>query len=316
MMEMKRPKITFEENENKSFAQFVVEPLERGFGTTLGNSLRRILLSSLPGSAPVGIKIAGVDHEFSTIAGVREDVTEIILNIKGLAIKIHGQPQERKEITLYKDTPGKVTAADIVVPSDVEVLNPDLYICSIEDGAVFDMTIYVDSGRGYVPSSRNKDIKAPIGFIPVDSIYTPVEKANYTVESTRVEQSIDFDKLTIEVLTNGTVSAKEIISLAAKIMNDHIRLFVELVDNMSGLDILVSQDDDKQQKVLEMSVEDLDLSVRSYNCLKRAGIHTVEDLTKKSEEDMLKVRNLGRKSLEEVIHKLQDLGLDLRNKDE
>ncbi|MEG2454308.1 MAG: DNA-directed RNA polymerase subunit alpha, partial [Clostridia bacterium] len=186
MMEMKRPKITFEENENKSFAQFVVEPLERGFGTTLGNSLRRILLSSLPGSAPVGIKIAGVDHEFSTIAGVREDVTEIILNIKGLAIKIHGQPQERKEITLYKDTPGKVTAADIVVPSDVEVLNPDLYICSIEDGAVFDMTIYVDSGRGYVPSSRNKDIKAPIGFIPVDSIYTPVEKANYTVESTRV----------------------------------------------------------------------------------------------------------------------------------
>jgi DNA-directed RNA polymerase, alpha subunit, bacterial and chloroplast-type len=316
MMEMKRPKITFEESDDRSYARFVVEPLERGFGTTLGNSLRRILLSSLPGSAPIGIKIAGVDHEFSTIPGVREDVTEIILNIKGLAIKIHGQNQEKKEITLFKDIPGKVTAADINVPSDVEIMNPDMYICSLEEGASIDMTIYIDSGRGYVPADRNKDAKAPIGFIPVDSIFTPVEKANYNVESTRVEQSIDFDKLTIEVLTNGTISAKEIISLSAKIMNDHVRLFVDLVDNMSGIDILVSQDDDKQQKVLEMSIEDLDLSVRSYNCLKRAGIHTVEDLTKKSEEDMLKVRNLGRKSLEEVIHKLQDLGLNLRSKDE
>ncbi len=316
MMEMKRPKITYEENESGSFARFVVEPLERGFGTTLGNSLRRILLSALPGAAPVGIKIAGVDHEFSTIPGVREDVTEIILNIKGLAIKIHGACPEKKEITLYKNTAGPVTAADISVPSDVEILNPDMYICNLEQGAVLDMSIYIDTGRGYVPADRNKDAKAPIGYIPVDSIYTPVEKANYTVESTRVEQSIDFDKLTIEVLTNGTVSAKEIISLSAKIMNDHVQLFVDLIDNMSSYDILVSQDDDKQQKVLEMSVEDLDLSVRSYNCLKRAGIHTVEDLTKKSEEDMLKVRNLGRKSLEEVINKLLDLGLDLRNKDE
>ena len=212
MMEMKRPKITYEENESGSFARFVVEPLERGFGTTLGNSLRRILLSALPGAAPVGIKIAGVDHEFSTIPGVREDVTEIILNIKGLAIKIHGACPEKKEITLYKNTAGPVTAADISVPSDVEILNPDMYICNLEQGAVLDMSIYIDTGRGYVPADRNKDAKAPIGYIPVDSIYTPVEKANYTVESTRVEQSIDFDKLTIEVLTNGTVSAKEIIS--------------------------------------------------------------------------------------------------------
>lgn len=318
MMEMKRPKITFEENEAKNVATFVVEPLERGFGTTLGNSLRRILLSALPGAAPVGIRIAGVQHEFSTIPGVREDVTEIILNIKGLAVKIHasGDKPTRKELTLYKDTEGPVYAGDIDIPSDVEILNPDMYICNLEEGAVLDMQISVDTGRGYVSADKNKDSKAPIGYIPVDSIFTPVEMANYTVESTRVEQSIDFDKLTMEVRTNGTVSAKEITSLAAKIMNDHVRLFVELVDNMSGIDILVNQDDDKQQKVLEMSIEDLDLSVRSYNCLRRAGINTVDDLTKKSEEDMLKVRNLGRKSLEEVIKKLQDLGLDLRNKDE
>lgn len=318
MMEMKRPKITYEENESKNFARFVVEPLERGFGTTLGNSLRRILLSALPGSAPIGIRIAGVDHEFSTIKGVREDVSEIILNIKGLAVKIHqvADKPTRKELTLYKNTAGPVLASDIEIPSDVEILNPELCLCNMEEGATLDMTIFVDSGRGYVGSDQNKDSKMPIGFIPVDSIYTPVEKANYTVESTRVEQSIDFDKLTVEVKTNGTISAKEITSLAAKIMNDHVKLFVDLVDNMSSLDILVNQDEDKKIKVLEMSIEDLDLSVRSYNCLKRAGIHTVEDLTKKSEEDMLKIRNLGRKSLEEVIKKLHDLELDLRSKDE
>lgn len=318
MMEMKRPKITYEENESKNFARFVVEPLERGFGTTLGNSLRRILLSALPGSAPIGIRIAGVDHEFSTIKGVREDVSEIILNIKGLAVKIHqvADKPTRKELTLYKNTAGPVLASDIEIPSDVEILNPELCLCNMEEGATLDMTIFVDSGRGYVGSDQNKDSKMPIGFIPVDSIYTPVEKANYTVESTRVEQSIDFDKLTVEVKTNGTISAKEITSLAAKIMNDHVKLFVDLVDNMSSLDILVNQDEDKKIKLLEMSIEDLDLSVRSYNCLKRAGIHTVEDLTKKSEEDMLKIRNLGRKSLEEVIKKLHDLELDLRSKDE
>lgn len=313
MMEIKKPKITFEENESKNYAKFVVEPLERGFGTTLGNSLRRVLLSSLPGAAAVGIKIDGVDHEFSTIKGVKEEVTEIILNLKTVRFRVTAPSEKDKiEFTLHADTVGKVTAGDIDLPSDVEVLNPEQLICTLDEGGSINMKIYVGTGRGYVPAERNKDSREPIGFIPVDSIFTPVSKVNYTVESTRVEQSIDFDKLTIEVTTDGTVSAKEIISLAAKIINDHMKLFVELVDNMSEQNILVSQDDDKAQKVLEMSVEDLDLSVRSYNCLKRANIHTVADLTRRTEDDMLKVRNLGRKSLEEVVKKLEDLGLSLK----
>lgn len=313
MMEIKKPKITFEENESKNYAKFVVEPLERGFGTTLGNSLRRVLLSSLPGAAAVGIKIDGVDHEFSTIKGVKEEVTEIILNLKTVRFRVTAPSEKDKiELTLHADTVGKVTAGDIDLPSDVEVLNPEQLICTLDEGGSINMKIYVGTGRGYVPAERNKDSREPIGFIPVDSIFTPVSKVNYTVESTRVEQSIDFDKLTIEVTTDGTVSAKEIISLAAKIINDHMKLFVELVDNMSEQNILVSQDDDKAQKVLEMSVEDLDLSVRSYNCLKRANIHTVADLTRRTEDDMLNVRNLGRKSLEEVVKKLEDLGLSLK----
>lgn len=313
MMEIKKPKITFEENESKNYAKFVVEPLERGFGTTLGNSLRRVLLSSLPGAAAVGIKIDGVDHEFSTIKGVKEEVTEIILNLKTVRFRVTAPSEKDKiELTLHADTVGKVTAGDIDLPSDVEVLNPEQLICTLDEGGSINMKIYVGTGRGYVPAERNKDSREPIGFIPVDSIFTPVSKVNYTVESTRVEQSIDFDKLTIEVTTDGTVSAKEIISLAAKIINDHMKLFVELVDNMSEQNILVSQDDDKAQKVLEMSVEDLDLSVRSYHCLKRANIHTVADLTRRTEDDMLKVRNLGRKSLEEVVKKLEDLGLSLK----
>lgn len=313
MMEIKKPKITFEENESKNYAKFVVEPLERGFGTTLGNSLRRVLLSSLPGAAAVGIKIDGVDHEFSTIKGVKEEVTEIILNLKTVRFRVTAPSEKDKiELTLHADTVGKVTAGDIDLPSDVEVLNPEQLICTLDEGGSINMKIYVGTGRGYVPAERNKGSREPIGFIPVDSIFTPVSKVNYTVESTRVEQSIDFDKLTIEVTTDGTVSAKEIISLAAKIINDHMKLFVELVDNMSEQNILVSQDDDKAQKVLEMSVEDLDLSVRSYNCLKRANIHTVADLTRRTEDDMLKVRNLGRKSLEEVVKKLEDLGLSLK----
>ncbi|MDD4840203.1 MAG: DNA-directed RNA polymerase subunit alpha [Clostridia bacterium] len=313
MMEMKKPKIVCEENESKNFARFIVEPLERGFGTTLGNSLRRILLSSLPGAAAVGIKIDGVQHEFATIKGVKEDVTDIILNIKGLRLKVTSTDRTGKiELILKKDTVGVVTASDIDLPMDVEVLNPKMHICTLDEGGVLAMSIFVDTGRGYIPADRNKDSRMAIGYIPVDSIFTPVVKANYAVESTRVEHSIDFDKLTLEVTTDGTTSAKEIVSLAAKIMNDHIRLFVDLVDSMNDYDILVSQDDDKQQKVLEMSVEDLDLSVRSYNCLKRAGIHNVEDLTRRTEDDMLKVRNLGRKSLEEVIKKLEDLGLGLK----
>jgi DNA-directed RNA polymerase subunit alpha len=314
MIEIKRPKISFEENESKNYAKFVVEPLERGFGITLGNSLRRILLSALPGAASVGIKIAGVEHEFSTIKGVKEEVTEIILNLKTVRYKVNSPLESigRVEAHLFANTVGEVKAGDIQTPSDVEVMNPEKVICTLDEGGAIDMTIYIEQGRGYVPASKNKDSRSPIGFIPVDSIYTPVVKANYTVESTRVEQSIDFDKLTVEVTTDGTTTAKEITSLAAKIMNDHVRLFVDLVDSMNNYDILVSQDDDKTQKVLEMSVEDLDLSVRSYNCLKRANIHTVEDLTKRTEDDMLKVRNLGRKSLEEVVKKLEDLGLGLK----
>ena len=313
MMEIKKPKITFEENESKNYAKFVVEPLERGFGTTLGNSLRRVLLSSLPGAAAVGIKIDGVDHEFSTIKGVKEEVTEIILNLKTVRFKVTAPSETEKIIVnLHADSVGAVTAGDIDLPSNVEVLNPDQLICTLDEGGKINMQIFIGTGRGYVPAERNKDSREPIGFIPMDSIFTPVTKANYAVESTRVEQSIDFDKLTIEVTTDGTVSAKEIISLAAKIINDHMKLFVELVDNMSEQNILVSQDDDKAQKVMEMSVEDLDLSVRSYNCLKRAGISTVADLTRRTEDDMLKVRNLGRKSLEEVVKKLEELGLSLK----
>ena len=313
MMEIKKPKITFEENESKSYAKFVVEPLERGFGTTLGNSLRRVLLSSLPGAAAVGIKIDGVEHEFSTIKGVKEEVTEIILNLKTVRFRVTAPADgEKIVLDLHADTVGPVTAGDIDLPSTVEVLTPDTVICTLDEGGSINMQISVGTGRGYVPAERNKDPREPIGYIPIDSIFTPVSKVNYAVENTRVEQSIDFDKLTIEVTTDGTVSAKEIISLAAKIINDHMKLFVELVDNMSEQNILVSQDDDKAQKVMEMSVEDLDLSVRSYNCLKRANIHTVADLTRRTEDDMLKVRNLGRKSLEEVVKKLEELGLSLK----
>jgi DNA-directed RNA polymerase subunit alpha len=317
MMEIKKPKIVYEENESKNFARFVVEPLERGFGTTLGNSLRRILLSALPGTAAVGIKIDGVMHEFSTIKGIKEDVTEIILNIKNLRLKAAGgETSGKTEIYLRKSVAGEVKASDIQIPMDIEILNPDLHICTLDDGGAISMTIYVDSGRGYVPADQNKDFRMPIGFIPIDSIFTPVVKANYQVETTRVEHSIDFDKMTLEVTTDGTTSAKEIVSLAAKVLNDHVKLFVDLVDTMNDYEILVSQDDDKQQKVLEMTIEDLDLSVRSYNCLKRAGIPTVEDLIKRTEEDMLKVRNLGRKSLEEVVKKLDDLGLALKNQED
>ena len=275
--------------------------------------MRRVLLSSLPGAAAVGIKIDGVDHEFSTVKGVKEEVTEIILNLKTVRFKVTAPAEgEKIKLSLSADSVGPVTAGDIDLPSTVEVLNPEQLICTLDEGGSINMQIFVGTGRGYVPAERNKDAEQPIGFIPMDSIFTPVTKVNYAVESTRVEQSIDFDKLTIEVTTDGTISAKEIISLAAKIINDHMRLFVELVDNMSEQNILVSQDDDKAQKVMEMSVEDLDLSVRSYNCLKRAGIHTVADLTKRTEDDMLKVRNLGRKSLEEVVKKLEELGLSLK----
>lgn len=317
MMEIKKPNITVDESEDKSSAKIVVEPLERGFGITLGNALRRILLSSLPGSAAVGIMIDNVKHEFSTIAGVTEDVAEIILNLKGLAVKTTStSPAFRKTVYIHKKGPCVVRACDIETDMEIEILNKDAYICTIDEGGSLNMDIVIGRGRGYCNANLNKSEKNPINFIAIDSIFTPVKHVNYKVEPTRVDQSIDFDKLTLEVKTDGTFSAKEIVSLAAKIMEDHIKLFVELSDNMSGMDILVSREEDKQQKVLEMNIEDMDLSVRSFNCLKRAGIHTVEDLTKKTEDDMLKVRNLGRKSLDEVIHKLESYNLSLKNNEE
>lgn len=317
MMEIERPKITVEESSAGASIKIVVEPLERGFGITLGNSLRRILLSSLPGIAPVGIRIEGVKHEFSTIKGVKEDVAEIILNIKNLAVKaIDIEKITRKTLTINASGPCVVTAADISQDAEIKVLNPDLIIATLDDGAQLSMEIFIGAGRGYKSADFNKNEKNPIDFIPVDSIFTAVKRVNYSIESTRVGQSIDYDKLIFEATTNGAFTGREIVSLAAKIMEDHIKLFVGLSETMGGVDILVSHEENKHDKILEMNIEDMDLSVRSYNCLKRAGIHTVEDLTKKSEDDMLKVRNLGRKSLDEVINKLISFGLSLRNKDE
>lgn len=312
-MEMRRPNVVVEENESKSYAKFVIEPLERGFGTTLGNCMRRILLSALPGAAAVGIKIAGVEHEFSTIKGVKEEVTEIILNLKTVRFKALDSLEKagKQECKLYANTVGTVTAGDIQCATGIEVMNPSQPICTLDEGAEIDMSIFVNcGGRGYVPASQNKDSNELIGYIPIDSIYTPVVKANYMVENTRVEQSIDFDKLTLEVTTDGTTSAKEIAGLAAKIMNEHLALLIQYTNNDSS--ILKEETKPDTIKILEKTIEELELSVRSYNCLKRANIHTVGDLTKRTEEDMLKVRNLGRKSLEEVQNKLAELGLSFK----
>ena len=318
MMEIEMPKISMEESDSYRTGKFVVEPLDRGYGHTLGNALRRVLLSNLPGAAVIGIMIEGIDHEFSTIKGVKEDVTEIVLNLKSLNLKANYSDKTLvKELHLQKSKPGVVTAAGVAagdndVDPEIEILNPDLYLCTLDEGAKLDMTLYVGKGRGYVVAENLKDPSRPIGYIPIDAIFTPVKFASYSVEPTRVGQSMDYDKLTINVKTHGSLSAKDVLSLAAKALEDHIKLFVALSDTISGLDILVSRSEDRQQKVLEMNIEEMDLSVRSYNCLKRAGIHTVADLTRKSEEDMLKVRNLGRKSLDEVIAKLRSFGLDLR----
>ena len=317
MMEIEKPRITCEETDNGTFARFVVEPLDRGFGITLGNCMRRVLLSALPGAAPIAIKINGVQHEFSTIKGVAEDVVDIVLNIKNLAVKSYDTaPDFTTILRINKYGAGEVTAGDFEPNDLVEILNPDLHICSLDDGAKFELEVYIGRGRGYVPADANKKEDMPIGYIAVDSIFTPVKKVNYYVQNTRVGQSIDYDKLTIEVETNGTLSAREVISLSGKLIQDHIGLFVDLVESMSQLDILVSREEDNQTKVLEMTIEDIDLSVRSYNCLKRAGINTVADLTKKSESDLAKVKNLGKRSLEEVIAKLVGFGLSLRNDEE
>ncbi|HHW21764.1 MAG TPA: DNA-directed RNA polymerase subunit alpha [Clostridiaceae bacterium] len=315
MIEMEKPRIECTEiSEDKKYGKFVVEPLERGYGTTLGNSLRRILLSSLPGVAVTSIKIDGVLHEFTTIPGVVEDMTEIILNIKGLRLKLFtDQPK-----TLYIDYEGEgeITAADIKQDADVEILNPDLHIATISGNNRFFMEINVSHGRGYVPAEKNKLPNQPIGVIPVDSIYTPVTKVNYTVEDTRVGQVTDYDKLTIEVWTDGTIAPDEAISLGAKILSDHLNLFINLTDRAKNTEVLVEKGEPAKDKILEMTIEELDLSVRSYNCLKRAGINTVDDLISKTEEEMMKVRNLGRKSLEEVVQKLAALDLKLASSDD
>ena len=316
MIEIEKPRINCEElAEDGSYGRFVVEPLERGYGTTLGNCLRRILLSSLPGVAVTSIKIDGVLHEFSTIPGVKEDVTNIILNIKKLAAKLYSDGP--KVVYIEAAGAGEITAGSIKVDSEVEILNPDLHIATLNEDAKLYMEITLNHGRGYVGADKNKgELQGAIGVLPVDSIYTPVHKFNYTVENTRVGQVTDFDKLTVEVYTNGTILPDEAISLGAKIMNEHLNLFIDLSDNVRNTEIMVEKEDNKKEKVLEMVIEDLDLSVRSYNCLKRAGINTVEDLTNKTEEDMMKVRNLGRKSLEEVINKLYALGLSLSKEEE
>ncbi len=317
MMEMEKPKIVCEETEGGAYARFTVEPLEKGYGITLGNCMRRTLLSSLPGSAPIAVRIAGVPHEFSTIRGVTEDVVDIILNLKTLFVKVNNK--ERNFVTflrLKKQGAGEVTARDFEPNDEVEILNPDLHICTMDDGAVLDMDVMIGNGRGYVPSAQNKTKFDNIDFIAMDSLFSPVKRVNFSVEATRVGQSVDFDKLVLEVETNGTIKATEIVSLAGKIMMEHVGLFVELCEDMANEQILVSKEEDKQVKILELPIEEMDLSVRSYNCLKRAGVNTVEDIVKKSRADMLKVKNLGIKSIDEVIQKLESYGLSLRKDEE
>ena len=312
MIEIEKPRIDCEFlEEDGSYGKFVVEPLERGYGTTLGNSMRRVLLSSLPGTAVTSIKIAGVQHEFSTIPGVKEDVTEIVLNVKGLIAKLHTDEPK----TLYIDATGEgeVTAGDIHADSEVEILNPELHLATLMPEARLSMELTLSHGRGYVPAERNKQLmpSSVIGVIPVDSIYTPVYKVNYAVENTRVGNVTDYDKLTLEIWTHKTISAKDAVSLGAKVLTDHLSLFVDLSEEIGARSTVVEKAETQHDKILEMTIEELDLSVRSFNCLKRAGINTVEDLVNTSEEDMMKVRNLGRKSLEEVISKLEAMDLSL-----
>ena len=315
MIEIEKPKVDIIElSEDFRYGKFVVEPLERGYGITIGNALRRILLSSLPGVAVNAVKIEGVLHEFSTIPGVKEDVTEIILTLKELSATIDGEGN--RTLKIEAQGPCTVTGADIICPPDVEIINKDLKIATLDEGSKLNMDIHVDKGRGYVPAEENKTENMPIGVLPVDSIYTPVEKVNYHVENTRVGQKSDYDKLTLEVWTNGSINPQEGISLAAKVLVEHLKLFIDLTEHVSNVEIMVEKEESKKEKVLEMSIEDLELSVRSFNCLKRAGISTVEDLTSKTISDMMKVRNLGKKSLDEVTNKLHALGLDFMTEED
>lgn len=315
MIGIEKPRIEADLAADGTYGKIIVEPLERGYGVTLGNSLRRILLSSLPGYAITSVKIDGVLHEFSTIPGVKEDVTEIILNLKNVILKIHGEGSK----TVYIDASGEgeVVAGDIKCDSEVEIINKDYHICTLDKDAHINMELNVAKGRGYVSAEQNKKLMQPvIGVIAIDSIYTPILKANYTIDDIRVGQEIGFDKLTLEVWTNGTITATEAVSLGAKFLNEHLALFGDLSGEAYDTEIMVDKGEDAKEKVLEMTIEELDLSVRSFNCLKRAGINTVEDLTNKTEDDMMKVRNLGKKSLDEVINKLHSFGLDLRSEDE
>ena len=319
MFDFNKPNIEIAElSEDKRYGKFVVEPLERGYGTTLGNSLRRIMLSSLPGAAVSQVKIEGVLHEFSSIPGVKEDVTEIIMNIKSLAIKNTSETNEAKTAYIEFEGEGVVTAGDIQVDQDIEIMNPDLVIAHLNGGA--DSKLYMEltitKGRGYVSADKNKNDELPIGVIAIDSIYTPVERVNLTVQNTRVGQITDYDKLTLDVHTNGTLDPDEAVSLAAKVLSAHLSLFIDLSENAKTAEVMVEHDDNEKEKVLEMNIDELELSVRSYNCLKRAGINTVEELCNRTPEDMMKVRNLGRKSLEEVLAKLKELGLELNPSEE
>ncbi|HAG06626.1 MAG TPA: DNA-directed RNA polymerase subunit alpha [Peptococcaceae bacterium] len=315
MLEIEKPRIEcLDIDADGTYGRFIVEPLERGFGITLGNSLRRVLLSSLPGAAVTAVKIEGVLHEFSTIPGVREDVTEIILNLKELRLKLH--TDEEKTLRIEADRAGEIRARDIIADADVEILNPDLYIATLDDGGRLFAEITVAKGRGYVPAEKNKKGNHVIGIIPVDAIFSPVRKVNFVVDKTRVGHETSLDKLTLEVWTDGSIRPDEAVSLAARILGEHLRLFINLTESVNDVEIMVEKEEEKKNKILEMPIEELDLSVRSYNCLKRAGINTVEDLIQRNEEEMMKVRNLGKKSLEEVVKKLGELGLSLRKDDE
>ena len=311
MIEFEKPNIT-KIDENKDYGKFVIEPLERGYGTTLGNSLRRVLLASLPGAAVTSINIEGVLHEFDTVPGVREDVMQIILNIKGIAVKSY--VEDEKIIELDVEGPAEITAGDILTDSDVEIVNPDHYLFTIGEGSSLKATMTVNSGRGYVPADENKKDNAPVGTLAVDSIYTPVTKVNYQVEPARVGSNDGFDKLTLEILTNGTIIPEDALGLSARILTEHLDLFTNLTEIAKSTEVMKEADTESDDRILDRTIEELDLSVRSYNCLKRAGINTVHDLTEKSEAEMMKVRNLGRKSLEEVKFKLIDLGLGLKDK--
>jgi len=315
MLEIEKPRIEIVEmSDDNTYGRFVVEPLERGYGITLGNSLRRILLSSLPGAAATSVKIESVLHEFATIPGVVEDVTDIILNLKSLRLKLYGD--DEKILRVESTGEGAVKAGDIIHDADVEILNPDLTIATLSGNGRLFMEITVARGRGYVSADRNKKGEHIIGVIPIDSVFTPVQKANFTVENTRVGQITDYDKLTLEVWTDGSIRPDEATSWSAKILNDHLRLFIGLTESLNDVEIMVEKEEEQKDKIMEMTIEELDLSVRSYNCLKRAGINSVEELIQRNDEDMMKVRNLGRKSLEEVIHKLDELGLSLRKDEE